>query len=125
MNVQDESKHTLSVDVTCSVLPFRVAGGPVFKFAAADLPSIVRDLAPGIVAMAPKAFVLVISNPVNSAVRIVQETWIQEMQVQADIVTALRRRNFGRCSGLDLRIRGSWRPLTLHFCHFRCRRRTR
>lgn len=35
--------------------------------------SIVRDIAVGIAANAPKAFVLVISNPVNSTVPIVAE----------------------------------------------------
>ena len=36
---------------------------------------IVRDLATGIAATAPKAFVLVISNPVNSTVPIVAEVF--------------------------------------------------
>lgn len=38
---------------------------------------IVRDLATGIAKSAPKAFVLVISNPVNSTVPIVAEVFKQ------------------------------------------------
>ena len=74
-----EDKSALAESLKCSDLVIIPAGVPrkpgmtrddLFNINA----SIVRDLAQGIAENAPKAFVLIISNPVNSTVPIVAET---------------------------------------------------
>lgn len=57
------------------MLFYRVFSGDLLTYICQINAGIVKDLAAGIATTAPKAFVLVISNPVNSTVPIVAEVF--------------------------------------------------